>query len=398
MRFALSFAVLIVAQLALIGQANTWIPVANFPASPRSYSVSFSINNEGYVGLGAYHKDLWKFNPVTNSWAQCADFTGSGRHGAVAFTIGGSAYVGTGTDSLGDCNDFYKYDAITNQWTAIANFPGTARRGAVAFNIGNRGYVGTGVESSFTTYFSDMWLYNPLTNTWSSIAPLPSPRTGCACFTIGSCGYITGGTDMPSNSLTEMWRYDPALNAWLPCTDLLFPPSAGAFAFSINGQGYYGCGWDGNVLTNGVRKYNPVTDSWCWVAGYPGGYVSGAAAFVCNDTAYVGLGDWSWADSSFWKFYPSPDVGMQEQESTILISAYPNPATDVVQITLDGVQAGEFVKIKTYDASGRLVRIAEKKLEGINLLYHREQLPAGQYFLEFASGEIFLNRIKIVFQ
>jgi N-acetylneuraminic acid mutarotase len=396
MRHSAILTVLLFIPAWMIGQANTWLPVANFSGGSRVYPVSFSVNNEGYVALGDYNNDCWKFNPAGNTWSQCANFAGTGRFGAVAFVIGNSAYVGTGYDSL-DRNDFWKYSPQTNQWTSIADFPGAPRAFAVAFSIGNRGYVGTGVSNWYQNYHADFWQYFPSTDSWSAIQQVPGPRCAASAFVIGNYGYVMAGSDS-ANCLLDTWKYSPALNSWLTCSNYAWPERGEAFAVAVAGYGYLGCGRSGNIIANSFDRYSASTDTWTNLGGTPAAmYRYGPPAFVCNDTIYMGMGGGNLID--FWKYYPSNAVSTQEiVASAVTISVFPNPGTDHVRLAIEGLNRNEMLVLRIFNVHGKLVREENVEYSGSVYTLLRNDLEAGQYFLEIQSHDRVITRTKILFR
>ena len=166
-------------------QTNQWTPKANFPGGVRYQLASFSIDDNGYVGLGTdqdlYRKDFWKYNTTTNQWSAIPDLPASARANSATFTIGQRGYVCMGTNG-GLLDDLWEYNPFTNQWSVRANYGGTRRKGAVGFSINNIGYVGTGKgnsgkKASFQKYYppavvgieeiqNDISIYpNPVQNT-----------------------------------------------------------------------------------------------------------------------------------------------------------------------------------------------------------------------------------------
>src|ERR1700761_1009155 len=105
-------------------QLGNWLQAAPIDAYPRSSSVSFTIGDRAYVGLG-YNEtisqpgrltDFWTFS-VDSGWTQIQSFPGAPRSNAAAFSVGNFGYVGTGWDGVTVFNDFYQYDPAANQWT-----------------------------------------------------------------------------------------------------------------------------------------------------------------------------------------------------------------------------------------------------------------------------------------
>jgi len=127
--------------------ADAWTARAPFPGGVRYLAVSFSLNGEGYVGMGAnqdvYKKDFYKFNPGSNTWSAIAPFPAYERGSASAFALNGRGYVCLGTNG-GLLDDLVEYNPITNTWAIRASYGGSSRKNAIAFVVHDKAYVGTG--------------------------------------------------------------------------------------------------------------------------------------------------------------------------------------------------------------------------------------------------------------
>jgi len=136
--------------------ANTWTAKSEL-VSPSGdmgrYAVAcFVINNKAYIGLGkkfpeqAFDEfsDFWAFDPTANTWTPVANFPAGPRSYPTTYSTGTIGYVGTGISDLFSMQDFYFYNPASNTWTQRANVPGTPRAFAISFYIGNHGYLGLG--------------------------------------------------------------------------------------------------------------------------------------------------------------------------------------------------------------------------------------------------------------
>ena len=147
---------------------NTWTQRADFGGGSRGWAIGFSIGNKGYIGTGTdgaqYKKDFWEWDGDTaslsyNTWKKIADIPGGARSNAVAFSINNNGFVGMGLDSTTFINltDFWKYDIFSGSWISVSNFGGSGRQAAIGFSIGYKGYVGTGYDNTCT---NDFWEYS----------------------------------------------------------------------------------------------------------------------------------------------------------------------------------------------------------------------------------------------
>jgi N-acetylneuraminic acid mutarotase len=143
---------------------DSWVRKVDFPGYRRSHATAFSIGNEGYLGGGLANsftptKDFWKFNPTSNTWVMCSNLPNY-LMGSVSFVINNIGYLGLGYDQVKDFNDFYRYDPTTNSWdTIFVDDNIIPRRGSVSFSIGQTSYFCTG-ETDFGL-LADLWAYTP---------------------------------------------------------------------------------------------------------------------------------------------------------------------------------------------------------------------------------------------
>ncbi|MEO5570920.1 MAG: kelch repeat-containing protein [Bacteroidia bacterium] len=194
---------------------NVWTTKNNFPGAPRYGSCVFVLNSKAYIGLGysPLYSDLWQYDPVNDTWVQEANFPGGVREGTVHFALNGLGYVGCGLNSTATyagLNDFYTYNDMNNTWTQIGNFPGPARHSAYSFVINNKAYVTCGnTGNAIGTTYNDLWQFDPQASIWTQLAPLPdTTRQSGAAFASGSCGYIFGGVNQPTQSIfPQLWQY-----------------------------------------------------------------------------------------------------------------------------------------------------------------------------------------------
>lgn len=162
--------------------SDQWIQRANFPGGVRYQLSSFSIENQGYVGLGAnqdiYKKDFYRYNPGSNQWTQIADFIGSERGGACSFTINHRGFICLGTNGglLGDLNE---YNPELDEWEVRCAYGRSERKNAVAFVVNERVFVGlgkgySGKKSSFQEYTAPNFVGLEETQNFCQISPNPS--------------------------------------------------------------------------------------------------------------------------------------------------------------------------------------------------------------------------------
>lgn len=284
-----------------ISQAYSWSAIPDFPGTARDEAVSFSLKEEGYVGLGAsypnYFNDFYKYNPVSNGWTQLASFPDSGRRGAISFVVNDIAYVGLGHgpdnsgSGFGEKNDFWKYDAINDTWVPLNDFAFFGTENATAFVFNSVAYV--------VLERGEVFEYDPTADAWTAKKELYDQdidnRASAVAFRLGSrvyygTGYDENGGGIGGSRLRDFYQYTPSTDSWVEVDSLPGASRTSAVGFALNGLGFVGTGSDFFANHADFYYYQATLNTWIRVADYPGGAGSGLSAFVINKTAYVGLG------------------------------------------------------------------------------------------------------------
>jgi len=388
--------------LSFSATASGWIQRADFAGEARHRTTAVALGNSVYFGLGHYNgagpnilfDDWWEYDPATNAWTQKANFLGGQTYHASSFTIDNIAYVGTGRiPSTSLVKDFYKYDPTLNLWTQISDFPGSGRRGGVGFAIDGYGYVGTG--SGTSSFFK----YNPTIDSWTSIASLPaSGRISAVGFEMGGYGYVGTGTTSSSNT-NDFWRYDPTSNSWLEMAQVGSSPREESSGFSINGKGYILTGAD-QTIGNDFRdmwEYEPGANTWTQVDDFPGTSRRYLSSIVLGNMAYCGLGTNGVNFKDFWLFDPVLGV-IEKNLEHLSISAFPNPATEYINIEVAGLENSSFNKLKAsvFDSNGELVY--SQKLFQNKLVINTTNFKKGLYVCEISYLDKALKSSKLMIQ
>jgi N-acetylneuraminic acid mutarotase len=289
---------------------GSWEEKANF-ASERAYSVGFSIDGKGFIGLGAANEealnDFWMYNPADNSWARKASLPGLRRTAAVGFSIGKKGYAGTGYSNINqgaNLKDFWEYSPETDCWTRKADFPGTARYSAVGFSIGDKGYIVTG--SIGQTDSNYLWEFNSKTNTWTRKADFPGEaRQYAVAFTIGMKGYLGTGISLNGDK-NDFWEYSQSTDQWVRKANFAGLIRHSAAGFTIGDLGYLGTGVSNfGDDDKDLWEYNPITDTWLQKADFQGPGRFAATGLSIGGKGYIGFGTQSVPTtnlSDFWEF------------------------------------------------------------------------------------------------
>lgn len=193
-------------------------------------------------------------------------------------------------------------DDVMGDWGIVADFGGAPRSGAVQFTIGDKVYVGLGYnpgvdDSEYVQngYFNDVYVFDGNNGNWTRIALFPGDRRERAvAFSINGVGYVGLGynRERATKELRDIWKYDPVADEWEKM-DAEFLGSArhSAVAFTIESKGYVGTGMDDAGNYNGdFYQYDPGSDTWTIIESLKGRKRERAFAFVIGSKAYVGGG------------------------------------------------------------------------------------------------------------
>ena len=286
----------------------------------------------------------------------------SPRASATSFVVGDKAYVFAGRDSAGtSLNDLWCYIPETDTWENLGATPLTPRVNATACVHEGTIYLGLGFLGRYskdTSYLRDWWSYEPATQQWTQLADYPNFYTDCATSFVGQ-GELYVGYGFCWNYRRDMFRYDIATNRWDSIdVDVSFhgypTRSFGGTGHTCQGRHFMGTGYYGNSLdwwaelvdgtswerraavpgrtrtlakstatkdaiylcgglhygganTTGevlrdIRRYDPQTDTWHYVAILPEGLFN-HVCFAVGKRVYIGLGEteeWEITDKLYW--------------------------------------------------------------------------------------------------
>lgn len=246
-------------------------------------------------------------------------------------------------------------------WIYKTTFP-SRRDGASSFVINNKLYVFGGKDESHAEK-KDLWEYDPAANTWTQKASLPHAaraRMWAVGFAIGNKGYIATGFDdshFPFE-LKDCWQYDPATNSWTQKADLQGAGRYGAAAFVINGRAYVGMGStidpSSPFFLNDFWEYDPAANNWQQKASIQTTFDtqgrSFAFSFTLNNKGYVGTGNGPVPQSAYndmWQYNATTDTWTKKADFPGGKRSY---ATAVATLSFAYAGTGEFRELGSPDA------------------------------------------------
>lgn len=150
--------------------------------------------------------------------------------------------------------------------------------------------------------------------TFTQISPLPgNGRSSAVAFAINGKGYVTlGRSAVNAKDTTEqLWEYNPETDSWTKKKSFPGKARVKGVAAVIDGKAYVGLGFSGRAVLHGdflndFWCYDPQTDEWSDLAGFPGDDTDGCFCFVMGDKIYVGSGySYLTMHKKFWSYTPS---------------------------------------------------------------------------------------------
>ena len=141
-------------------------------------------------------------------------------------------------------------------------------------------------------------------STWTRKKDFPGQyRYNAVAFAINGQGYYGTGWDiLLMRAYNDFWTYDPSSDTWSQIQDFPGDPRWGAVSFTINNEGYVGLGsryFQESVEDTGhyrdFYKYSPLA-GWTRIADFDGIGRNKAASFAINNLGYVTTGWWGYDD------------------------------------------------------------------------------------------------------
>ncbi len=376
---------------------TAWTQKADFGGTGRAGAVGFSIGAKGYIGTGTEgggssgpnRNDFWEWDQSTDTWMQMADFAGTARSYAVGFSIGTKGYIGTGYDGTDKKKDFWEWSQSNNTWIQKASFGGTARYCSVGFSINSKGYIGTGYDDTGSTR-NDFWEWDQAGDTWVQKTAVGNVARGEAVgFSIGAKGYIGTGQDASSVLMKDFWEWDQTAGSWTQMADFGGTARRNAVGFNVDTKGYIGTGYDGAGSKKDIWEWDQANNVWLQKTNFGGTTRSQAIAFSIGTVGYVGTGNPGNATKDFWAFDPSVVTGINEVKIDNSISVYPNPFS--LETTLKTSSTLENATLTVYNSSGQQVKQSEN-ISGQTITFQRDNLPGGLYFISVTQE----NKIIVI--
>jgi PKD repeat protein len=142
-------------------------------------------------------------------------------------------------------------------------------------------------------------------------SPFPSAsRHGAVAFTTNGKGVVGTGYD-GSQHTGDFCSYDPGTNSWDTINYLPVDARSAAVAFNIGNYGYVTTGTGASNLKS-TYKYDPSPDLWVSRLDFGGVGRWGALSFSIGTKGYVGTGYTSGGNVDFWEYDSGSDTWTQK--------------------------------------------------------------------------------------
>ena len=382
---------------------------------------SFLFSSTNIIDIYDFNTGLW----TTANLSATRDLAAGYSVGSKVFFAGG---VNFNNSTVSDVVDIY--DSTTNQWTsAQLSVP---RFGIGIVSDGNNVLFAGGVGGFSGPVFDVVDVYNIATGTWST-TNLSEARGVNTAAVSGSKAIFAGGYDAVGGITNKVDIYDFSTQTW--ATSILSQARGFAAAAAVGDKIYIGGGMiASNTPTNRVDIYDVSTGTWsidslsaarAWMDnavtangnvvfaggaivdfssnswGSPTGTVDiyNPATGVWSVTSFNGpvilhsnaasmnhvlvAGGLSGNVSNAVHIYTFPVSGINESNSTGRFKYYPNPVTDMLNVTV--VQSIANTVLRLYNVNGEL--LSEQKVTNNTTQIDVSKLEAGLYIIKLQSNE-----------
>ena len=210
--------------------------------------------------------------------------------------------------SLTSCNSSPTTSTLPGSWDKLGDFKGYPRTGASCFVINGVAYVGCGFNyelagiAGASGRLKDFWRYDDANDDWIQVADFPGGvRSGAVAFSLNGKGYVGAGFDELSLPRSDFYEFDPSYGTrgkWTRIADLGYTidqhdttviPRYGALAFTVKNRAFVGGGHYVSDLKD-MWEYDKANNVWKQAPSLGGSKRQNGFAMVINDIAYVGGG------------------------------------------------------------------------------------------------------------
>ncbi len=345
---------------------------------------------------GSNGNRIWKTTNGGTTWAQQTSGFGSSSFGNQIYFWDANNGWACG-DPVGGKFEMYKTSNGGTTWTAVAGRPDPL--GAEYSYVGMKDVVGDniwiGTDIGRILHSTDRG------NTWTgSVSPVldfggvtTSGSSGSFAFKDGSNGLLIAvdGADSPATTTASLYSSNDAGANWEPVEatgtwffgDIAYVPGTANTYVStgINSNAPQGVG--SSYTTNGGLNWTIIDN----IPGIDGGQ-RGKVSFLNPTTGWAGFfSDGPTGSEGIFKFSGNLALGVSDNAVKSNLKVYPNPATDIVNVSSNK----KIENITVIDMTGKKVQ-SFKAGNQINV----SSLPKGTYILQVYYGEGAVENTKLI--
>ena len=248
-----------------IVEPTKWVAKSSMPTARSNFAIEL-VNNYIYVIGGRAEKiNNECYNILSNEWITKANLSFS-RDCLGSAVVGNKIYLISGLkngSSLGGelISDNIAYDTETNTYITKTPIP-TPRWGMGCVSVGTNIYCLGGTTNMYgdvKTYKVE--IYNTLTDIWSNGVSMPFKADSLMCCTVGDKIYILGCVGKYETVSKTVYCFDTTTNSWSRKADMPVNLS-GAGCCAIGNKIYLIGGASDNNVLDTVYCYDTITDEW----------------------------------------------------------------------------------------------------------------------------------------
>jgi N-acetylneuraminic acid mutarotase len=238
-----------------------------------------------------------------------------------------------------------------------------------------------------------LFQYNTTADAWTTKADFPGAgRVTAVAFSVNGKGYVGGGFNYLFGQYTpskDFWEYDPGNDAWTQKQDIPWSSSQGTDerVMSIGSKAYV-------VANSVVYQYESSTDQWTVKSNpFPGDNLQGSVSFVIGNKGYTGFGNTPFSPDflQFWKYDPASDLWTR-------VADFPESTQGMGYTSLSDGSKGyiELYEFSNFEAkedfyqfdpdTNTWSKMPDSKIDGIGL----EINGAGYIFQLGATGDVYM--------
>lgn len=264
-----------VATVVAASKTSLIVTVPDGIYNKRSFSVQATIAEQTATGAQTFTiGDRWLKRSVMKPVEV--------RESGITFSINNKGYIGMGARPGVPYTSMWEFDPENSQWTAKATFPDRASLNPIFFSMGDYGYYGGGMDIYTNEPIRKFWRFDPANNTWIRLADLPMDMTepGVSLST-SSKGYV-----LLNRPTFNFWQYDPQLDTWTRKTTAITPDSYYRSGFVMN-DGLYFYATNAGSSDDIIVSFNFNTELWTNRYEMPNGFNPVTYAFTLNTKGYL---------------------------------------------------------------------------------------------------------------